>query len=130
VGEPTDPNKPKREEEARQAAVLGAAAGAAAAHAEARERAAEQARQAGNWGGPNIDLSGAGELLEAGAEVAGTAEVGAEVLSGAFEALSSGGEVLGGVLEGLGGCASGCSTMIALAVLLASAGAVLAASLW
>jgi hypothetical protein len=50
---------------------------------------------------------------------AAVVEVGASVVGGAFEALGSGGELLGG-------CAEGCSFVLAFVLVLATAGALLA----
>src|SRR4051812_12488530 len=67
-------------------------------------------------------LNGIGALVE-GAPVAVDAVASAgEVLGGAMEGLGSGFEVAGGCLEGL----SGCSMVLAIVVLTATAGAALA----
>ncbi len=60
------------------------------------------------------DGSGAGELLEAGADVAG----------GALDAA----DLAGGALEGLGGCADGCGgcSLAVLVMLFATAGSAMA----
>jgi hypothetical protein len=88
--------------------------------------------RASTGGGPTgvgnvLDVVGVvleGVTSDAGADVASAAiEVGGEVLGGAMEALGSGFEVVGG-------CAEGCSLMIALVLLLAAAGSAMAFGLF
>jgi hypothetical protein len=89
-----------------------------------REQAVEETRKAAEASGVSaVDaLDGvaevAGNLIDADV-VSSAAEVGGEVVSGAMEALGSG-------LEVAGGCAEGCSVMIAVVILLATAGTALA----
>jgi hypothetical protein len=67
-----------------------------------------------------VDIVGAVATSDAAAELASAAvEVSGEVVSGALEALGSGFEIAGG-------CAEGCSLMIAVVLLLAAAGSALA----
>jgi hypothetical protein len=100
----------------------------------AEEAKQEVVRQ--TTGGGNIDLGGAADVAEVVADVAGAVvsegaaeaasaalEVGGEVLGGAMEALGSGFEVVGG-------CAEGCSIMIAVIILLAAASTALAFGLF
>ena len=95
----------------------------------AQQEVVEHARRAA---GGSLDVGDLGDVAEGVVDVAagvmdavdsdtvaGVVEVGASVVTGAFDALGSGGEVLGG-------CAEGCSVMIAFAVLLAGAGTALA----
>jgi hypothetical protein len=86
-------------------------------------------------GGAHIGdaLDGIGDLVEAGVDVIGS-DVAAEAASAALEV---GGEVVGGALEALGsgfevvgGCAEGCSLVVAVVVLLAAAGSALALGLF
>jgi hypothetical protein len=90
----------------------------------------EVARRASDAGG--ADLSALGDVAELVVDVVGTgaAETGIEAAAAALEV---GGEVVGGALEALGsglevagGCAEGCSLIIAAVVLLAATGGVLA----
>jgi hypothetical protein len=108
-------------------------AGLDPAQQQVQDEMAEQTRRAAS-SGPG--LGDAADVLEGVADIAGSvvaegavevaataagaaAEVGGEVLGGAFEALGSG-------LEVAGGCAEGCSFVIAVVVLLGVAGAALA----
>lgn len=92
---------------------------------EAEQAKQAAAREAGNAGSGGSALEGVADLAEAGLElgsvvVDAAADVGGEVLGGALEAVGSGAEVLGG-------CAEGCSAAVAFLIVLAAAGAALAA---
>jgi hypothetical protein len=100
----------------------------AAGAEEVNQQAAEELRKAAAANGG----LGVGDALDGIAEVGGAVldegagemavaavEVGGEVVGGAMEALGSG-------LELAGGCAEGCSLMVALVILLATAGTALA----
>jgi hypothetical protein len=93
----------------------------------AQEQAAEEVRKAAS--NTSVDV---GDVLDGIAEVGGVVlddgvaevasaavEVGGEVIGGAMEAL-------GGGLELAGGCAEGCSLMVAFVIILATAGTALA----
>jgi hypothetical protein len=86
--------------------------------------------QAAASGAGNVDLGDLADVAEGVVDLVGAvvdssaaADVGAEVVGGALEALGSGFEVVGG-------CAEGCSLMIAVVVLLAAAGSALAYGLF
>jgi hypothetical protein len=94
----------------------------------------EAARQGACTGADWID---GGDAVEAAVEIVGavvTSDAAAEVASAAIDV---GGEVVGGAMEALGsgfeiagGCAEGCSLMIAVVLLLAAAGSALAFGLF
>jgi hypothetical protein len=88
----------------------------------------EEVRRAAAENAPNLDglvevvggvAEAAASVVDVGDVVVSAAEVGGEVVGGALEAVGSG-------LELAGGCAEGCSIMIAVVVLLATAGTALA----
>ena len=94
---------------------------------EVKRQTLENAGQGGAGIGDALDVVGeiGGALVsDTAVEVASAAvEVGGEVVGGAMEALGSGFDVLGG-------CAEGCSLMIAVVLLLATAGTALAFGLF